>query len=116
MPFIDDDDGEGSERLSRALLCQHEREAFGRRHEKTRRLSRQRRARASRCVAGAGADPPERRAVSRRDVRERLAQRPLRVRSERTHRRDPEHAEPFIRVRYLGRREPGAKCDRQRLA
>src|ERR1700722_16757427 len=53
MPFVDDDKGERSKCLARALLGEHEREAFGRRHEKTRRLSRQRRARASRCAAAA---------------------------------------------------------------
>ena len=59
VPLVDDDEGERRERLPRALLGQHEREAFWRRHEKTRRLSRQRRALTSRRVAGAGADPPQ---------------------------------------------------------
>ena len=58
MPFVDDDEGEGSKCLARTLLGQHEREAFRRRHEKARRLSHQRGALGSRCVAGARADPP----------------------------------------------------------
>ena len=62
VPFVDDDKSERSERLPRALLSEHEREAFASRHEKARRLSRQRRALASLRVAGAGSDPPQRRA------------------------------------------------------
>ena len=33
VPFVDDDESERSERLPRALLSEHEREAFGSRHE-----------------------------------------------------------------------------------
>ncbi len=116
VPFVDDDEGKRSERLPRALLREHEREAFRRGDEEARRLFRLGRALAARCVAGAGADPPQRRAVLGRDAGESLAQRSLRVGGERAHRRDPEHADCVIRIRSFARGEPGAERNRQRLA
>ncbi len=59
VPFVDNDEGERGEDVLRAFVREHEREAFRSRDQKAAGGFRaQRRARASRCVAGARADPP----------------------------------------------------------
>ena len=116
VPFVDDDEGERSEGLPRPLLRQHEREAFGRRHQKPRRLFRQRRALSSPRCRRCGRRSATAQERLRRDAGESLAQRSLRVGGERAHRRDPEHAElrhpaPPFRSRQARRRtRPPASC------